>query len=113
MDVNQLIEILKSQGKDTLANVIRDHGDLSISLYSKYLWEYDTQIPLEPSLIQAFQIEFKRLNIDEIKWKEIINSLEKYRTLQTAPHTGLLDSTSVPAMALHTVALESIPSDAY
>jgi len=113
MDVNELIKTLESQGKNTLANVIAKSGNLTIDQYSKYLWDYDTQIPLEPALIQAFQMEFKRLGIDEIKGSEIIDSFEKYRTLQTAPHTGLLDSTSVPAMALHTVALESIPFDSY
>ena len=65
MDVNELIKTLESQGKNTLANVIAKSGNLTIDQYSKYLWDYDTQIPLEPALIQAFQMEFKRLGIDE------------------------------------------------
>ncbi len=109
----ELINTLKSQGKETLANVIEQNGALSILEYSKKLWNYSTNIQLEEELKEAFRIEFRRIGIDESLWNEIINSLDKYRTIQTAPHTGLIDSTSVPALTLHSVALAGIPPDAW
>ena len=113
MNINELLIKLRSQGKDTLSNVIENKGNLSISEYSKYLWSYNTNIPLESELIEAFKIEFKRVGVNESIWNEIIESITKYRTLQTAPHTGLLDAASVPYLTLNSITLRSIPSDAY
>lgn len=113
MNIQELVAILETQGKNTLANVIASKGSFGIADYSKYLWEYSADITLEPELIQAFKIEFSRLGIDVSIWDEIIQSINKHRTLQTAPHTGLLDSTSVPAFTLHSIALNNIPNDAY
>ncbi len=113
MEIKELIYTLLSQGKDTLANVIKNSGDLTIAQYSKYLWSYNTDIPFEPELIKAFKTEFKRVGVNENIWDEIINSMQKYRTIQTASHTGLLDSTSVPSLTLHSIALKSIPLDVY
>lgn len=113
MNIAELVATLQSQGKDTLASVIESRGGFSVADYSKYLWSYTTGIQLEPELVQAFKMEFQRLEIDESKWDAIINSLNKYRSIQTAPHTGLLDSTSVPALTLQWLTMQSLPEDAY
>ncbi len=113
MEIKELIDTLLSQGKDTLANVIKNSGDLTIAQYSKYLWSYSTDIPFEPELIEAFKKEFKRVGVNENIWNEVIDSIKKHRTIQTGPHTGLLDSTSVPSLTLNSIALKSIPIDTY
>ncbi len=113
MNTAELIQELYSQGKTTLASVIETRGNLSVTDYSQYLWSYSTNIGLEPELIQAFKIEFKRLGVQENIWDEIIGSITKHRTLQTASHTGLLDAASVPYLILNSVAMQSIPDDAY
>ncbi len=113
MKLQDLTASLNSQGKHILANVIDKFADYSIENYSKYLWDYNTDISLEPELVQAFKMEFTRLGIDEGEQDKIIESLVKYRTLQTAPHTGLMDSTSVPAFTMHYIGTKSLPDDAY
>ncbi len=113
MKIDDLAKLLRVQDKDALANVIETDGFLSVESYSKKLWQYSTEINFEPELIEAFKIEFKRVGIEESIWDEVIASMQKYRTIQTAPHTGLMDSTSVPALTLHHIALEAKPEDGY
>lgn len=111
--MEEVIEKLESQGKNTLAKIIRDYGETDIDKYSENIWKYTNKFIIEEELINAFKIEFKRVGINESKWNNIISSIRKYKTIQTATHIGLLDSTSVPAFAIHSIALRKIPEDAY
>lgn len=110
-DIMTMIENLRGDNKIVLADIIEKNKDLSIKDYSKKLWEYDTDISFEPALKEAFIKEFERLGIEKSEQEKILESLEKYRTVQTAPHTGFHDSSRF--LTSHAIALSSIPKDAY
>lgn len=106
-----LIDKLRNQNKDVLAEVILLFGQMSVEKYSQQLWSYKTHIPFEEALKKAFKKEFTRIGINKDEHEKILESLEQYRTIQTAPHTGLHDSSRM--LASHTVAMAGIPKNAY
>lgn len=109
--LSELLQKLKTDGKEVLANTISNFGNLSIKEYSEKLWTYSSNISFEPALKEAFRKEFDRVGIEKFEQEKILISLEKYRTVQTAPHTGFHDSARL--LTSHSIALASIPEDAY
>jgi hypothetical protein len=66
---------------------------------------------LENALIEAFKKEFTRLDIDEETQEKIISSLAKKRSIQTAPHTGLHDSSRM--MLIHYISTLGLSNQEY
>lgn len=110
-NLSEFLQKLNNDGKEVLANTIVNFGHLSINKYSEKLWAYNSSIPFEPALKEAFRKEFDRVGIEKSEQEKIIVSLEKYRTVQTAPHTGFHNSARL--LTSHAIALASIPEDAY
>ncbi len=88
----KLLETLHNQNKHILANVIEKNADVSIGSYSEKLWDYKATRPIEQALIDAFKKEFTRLDIKKETQEEIIDSISRTRSIQTAPHIGLHES---------------------
>lgn len=107
----ELIQIFREQGKNVLADILEKDGERTIKDYSHDLWSYQSTLPMEQALKNAFVKEFSRLDIPESSHADIVHSLEKYRSIQTGPHTGFHDSNRL--MTAHAVALEALPEDAY
>jgi hypothetical protein len=111
MSPAELIQIFREQDKNVLADILHTQGKDTIQHYSQKLWMYTSKLPFEQVLKNAFIKEFTRLDIPANSHQAIIDSLEKYRSIQTGPHIGFHDSNRL--LTAHTVALASLPEDAY
>lgn len=77
---------LKSAGKLRLARSIEQNWHKTCLAYSKELNFWRPKRPMEPELHEAFLEELERLDFDPLSRKQIVDSIQRRRILQTAPH---------------------------
>jgi len=86
--IENIVKTLKSAQKLRLAHSIEANWNKTALEYSRELNAWEPSKPMEVELLSAFEGELNRLeHFDHIK-KEILNSIEKRRIMQTAPHLG-------------------------
>ncbi len=95
IQISDIVKTLKREKKQHLAECIEKNWNKTAAAYSKELNSWEPSKSMEKELHSAFEKELKRLEImDSLKIK-ILNSLQKKRVLQTAPH---LTATESPRM---------------
>ncbi len=85
-EIEDIVQILKAAGKNRLAKCIEENWDKTAIAYSKELNSYEPKRPMEKELISAFEKELERLETPSDLKIKILDSLERRRVLQTAPH---------------------------
>src|SRR3989344_5524942 len=85
-DKERILIKLRELGKLELALEIEKLWDKTSESYSKEVNTYSPQIEMEPILKIAFTAELKRVGHNDIEIEQIIESLDKNRIIQTAPH---------------------------
>jgi len=91
-DIISLVSALREDGKTYLADCILNNWQKTALAYSKELNTYTPAQPMEPELMKAFEKELERLGTRSDLKVKILESLEKRRVLQTAPHLGVAES---------------------
>lgn len=81
-----LSSALRTAEKVRLAKCIEDNWHKTCLSYSQELNFWRPKLPMEPELQGAFLEELERLEIDPLSRKEIIDSIQRRRIIQTAPH---------------------------
>ncbi|OGI92663.1 hypothetical protein A2933_02545 [Candidatus Nomurabacteria bacterium RIFCSPLOWO2_01_FULL_46_18] len=85
-----IIRLLRARGKNRLADCIEKNEQKPVRGYSKELNSYSPARPLELEMKDAFRKELFRLGVE--KTDKILESLERRRILQTAPHLGATEN---------------------
>jgi hypothetical protein len=85
-EIEEIVDILKKSKKSRLAACIEENWQKTALDYSKELNTWAPTRPMEPELVSAFNKELERLGIIDTLKTKILDSLEKRRILQTAPH---------------------------
>jgi len=85
-EIEDMVSVLKNEGKVHLAKAIGENWDKTLLEYSKELNSYRPTLPMETVLKEAISQELTRLDWSKDKITEIINNLEKRRILNTYPH---------------------------
>ncbi|MBF0280552.1 MAG: hypothetical protein HQM13_22335 [SAR324 cluster bacterium] len=101
-------ELLKNNGRFQLAKILEKCGEMPVIEYSQKLYDYPVPCQLEPELLQAFQIEFERLEFAGPELGKILTDLEQNRILQTSTH--LTASEGPTFFAIHWLASLGLPS---
>ncbi|MEO5635373.1 MAG: hypothetical protein ABIS26_02380 [Candidatus Paceibacterota bacterium] len=91
-EVLAVVNTLKGMGKQKLASCIEENWNKNALAYSRELNSYRPEHPMEPELRSAFSKELDRLEVMEPKKSKILDSLQRRRILQTAPHLGVTES---------------------
>ncbi len=86
IEILDIVQILKKEKKDRLAQCIEKNWNKTAIAYSRELNSWQPKIPMEKELRLAFEQELKRLGTGSAKKEKILSSIEKNRMLQTAPH---------------------------
>ena len=88
-----IVNTLKKAQKNRLADCIEKNWNKTALDYSKELNSWQPAGPIEKELLDAFDKELERLEYPAYIKKEILESLERRRVLQTGPH---LSATETP-----------------
>lgn len=92
IEIESIVSALRGEGKTSLALCIDTNWNKTAALYSTELNSWQYQKGMEPELREAFGRELDRLEVKEDLKSKILNSLEKRRILQTAPHLVAIES---------------------
>ncbi len=79
---------LRAAGKLRLAQCIDQNWHKTCLTYSKELNFWRPKRAMEPELVRAFDKELLRLGFTDLFKKDILDSLQRRRVLQTTPHLG-------------------------
>jgi len=110
-EIMAIVEALKVAKKHHLAECIEQNWQKTALDYSKELNSYLPSRLMEPALVQAFDKELARLDIQEPSKSKILDSLQKRRVIQTAPH---LVTTENPRMlTINWLGSLGVPNDEF
>lgn len=107
--MDSLIKSLRDKGKNNLADCIEENHQKPALLYSKELNAYSPKRALEKEMKDAFRKELQRIGAKDAE--EILDSLEKRRILQTAPHLGATESPRM--LCINWLGSLGVPDDEY
>lgn len=79
---------LRDAGKLRLAHSIEQNWHKTCLEYSKELNFWRPKRAMEPELLRSFDRELARLGFEGLYKKEVLDSLQRRRVLQTTPHLG-------------------------
>lgn len=85
-EITNIIENLKKEKKERLAQCIEKNWNKTVVAYSKELNTYKPTRPMEKELLLAFNKELTRLETSSNQKEKILASIQKKRVIQTAPH---------------------------
>lgn len=86
--ISAIITELKKENKNRLAGCISENWNKTCLQYSKELFEWEPEHPMEPEMKAAMESEISRVGLSE-EAPKIVSFLSKHRVLQTAPHLVL------------------------
>ncbi len=109
--IGSLVAELHEIGKQSLAMDIEKHASKTVLEYSQELWQYRSDVEIEPALIAGLTKEFERIGIRSENATRAIESFRTYRTIQTAPHLGLTESARM--LTVNWLSSRGLPDDAY
>ena len=82
----EIVKNLKKQGKERLAECVENNWNKTAIAYSKELNSWKPERLMEKELIWAFEKELTRLETPDSQKIKILDSIQKQRVIQTAPH---------------------------
>jgi len=86
IEIQNIVEVLKKEKKYRLAQCIEKNWNKTALDYSKELNTWKPAEPMEKELSLAFEKELERLEISYSQEIKILDSIQKRRIIQTAPH---------------------------
>ncbi|MFT5280803.1 MAG: hypothetical protein ACI9AR_000239 [Flavobacteriaceae bacterium] len=109
--MEELLQTLQKNNKHVLSQAIRESYLLTIEEYIEKLYQYRPLIDFEPELKEAFSEQISEELWDDETRLKVLDDLETYRTIQTAPHTSLI---SYPRMfCIDWMSIQGKPKDSF
>lgn len=109
--IQKLLEALRAEQKNHLANVIEKNWNKTIKEYSSSLYAYTPLVSVEPELVNAIKHVLDEYGYALDEQDSIIESFIKHRVVQTTHH---LDICTIPRwITINWLATRGLPVDAW